>query len=743
MSDPSKSAPAFSFGQPATSGGSSGSLFGSNTPAQGSTSIFGSSSQNKPATSSGASLFGGGSGQTTPATSGPSLFGSTTPNTQGSIFGSGSTTAAFGSGNTGTLFGQNPSSTTPSSGFSFGKKPEENANQTSSSNTGMNQAGTPATPGQGPSAAGTSGASPFSSFGTPATAKPSAFFSPNTSTTPAGPPPTSSVGSASVFSGFGKPQQSSNALFGQTKTQPETAQSNPSTLFGGGSSTIPSTTNNLFGAKPPDSQQPASGSSATSTLFGSKPTENQQASASSGPAPSSQPTGGFFGGLNKTSSGQSTPGFGNLGSTQQNQGSKSGFGFLGSSSAPSQTPAAQPTAPVPTSNLFNAGVSTSSSTPSTSSAAPATNLFGATTNNPASTAASTAAPTTSFFSTLGQKKDNAATSSTPASSSTATTSTAAPTNTLFGQKKDDTTTTTAAAAATSTNAPTTTPAPAAPSAPTTFTGVGTAPKDASTTLGASTTGPAPPASSRLKNKSMDEIITRWATDLSKHQKQFQAQAGQVAEWDAMLVENSDRISKLYARTFQAERDTAEVERRLSAVEGQQEELGAWLERYEREVEGMMGRSGGVGQGGGEGAVGAGGPDGEREKTYRLAERLNDKLGEMGRELGTMIEDINGVSGQLSRTSRADDPVSTAAVFRIAPCLGEEIANLRGKQLSQIVRVLNSHLFSLQQIDQSATQLQTKVAAAQKDTQRMGTNGYHGIGSDPADDFYRSWMGSRR
>ena len=72
-----------------------------------------------------------------------------------------------------------------------------------------------------------------------------------------------------------------------------------------------------------------------------------------------------------------------------------------------------------------------------------------------------------------------------------------------------------------------------------------------------------------------------------------------------------------------------------------------------------------------------------------------------------------------------------------------MADVSGIQLSQIVRVLNSHLFSLQQIDQGATQLQAKVAAAQKDTQRLGANGYHGMGADPADDFYRSWMGSRR
>ena len=173
---------------------------------------------------------------------------------------------------------------------------------------------------------------------------------------------------------------------------------------------------------------------------------------------------------------------------------------------------------------------------------------------------------------------------------------------------------------------------------------------------------------------MDEIITRWATDLSKHQKAFQTQANQVAEWDRMLVTNSDQISKLYARTFQAERDTAEVERQLSSVEGQQDELAAWLDRYEREVEEMMGRQGGqdAGAGGAAGLQGQGqgqGPDGEREKTYRLAERLNEKLNETGKELGAMIEDINGVSGQLSRTSRPDDPVSALMLIPCARACG--------------------------------------------------------------------------
>lgn len=107
---------------------------------------------------------------------------------------------------------------------------------------------------------------------------------------------------------------------------------------------------------------------------------------------------------------------------------------------------------------------------------------------------------------------------------------------------------------------------------------------------------------------MDEIITRWASDLSKYQKEFQAQAEQVAAWDRTLVENTDKISKLYNKTFQAERDAAEVERQLTNVESQQEELGMWLDRYEREVDEMINlQVGGRGDG-------LQGPDQERDRT---------------------------------------------------------------------------------------------------------------------------------
>jgi len=218
---------------------------------------------------------------------------------------------------------------------------------------------------------------------------------------------------------------------------------------------------------------------------------------------------------------------------------------------------------------------------------------------------------------------------------------------------------------------------------------------------------------------MEEIITRWATDLSKYQKEFASQAEKVAAWDAAIVENTDKINKLYSKTFQAERDAAEVERQLRTMEENQNELEGFLDRYETQVDDMLKMSGVNGHGGAGGRDGGfHGPDQERERTYKLAEKLQDKLNELNKDLTEMIEEINTTSQTLSKTGKPDDP------------------------LTKVVRVLNGQLSQLQLIDAGATQLQEKIAKVQKEGQRVGGNGWNGLGSDAADDFMRSFRGSR-
>ncbi|KAI0998648.1 hypothetical protein K3495_g9548 [Podosphaera aphanis] len=229
-------------------------------------------------------------------------------------------------------------------------------------------------------------------------------------------------------------------------------------------------------------------------------------------------------------------------------------------------------------------------------------------------------------------------------------------------------------------------------------------------LGSSTVGPTPQLT-RLKNKTMDEIITRWASDLSKYQKEFQEQAGKVAAWDRLMVENGEKIQKLYLSTFEAERQNAEIERQLLNVESQQDEVASWLDKYESEIDEMFSRQ--VGQ-----DDSLQGPDQERERTYKLAEKLTDRLDEMGKNLASMIDAINDASTTLTKTGKPDDP------------------------LSSILRVLNNHLTTLQWIDENAEALKHKIMDAQKIAQNIGSNENGRTDSKSAEYFYRSLIGRK-
>jgi len=44
-------------------------------------------------------------------------------------------------------------------------------------------------------------------------------------------------------------------------------------------------------------------------------------------------------------------------------------------------------------------------------------------------------------------------------------------------------------------------------------------------------------------------------------------------------------------------------------------------------------------------------------SYKLAEKLQDRLNELNKDLTEMIEEINRTSQDLSKTGKPDDPVS--------------------------------------------------------------------------------------
>ncbi|KIN04203.1 hypothetical protein OIDMADRAFT_102489 [Oidiodendron maius Zn] len=604
---------------------------------------------------------------TAPSQATKNLFGGPTAggNQQASIFGTSSSTPSatpakmpvfgLGSGTGGTpsggMFGGNTATTTSSSTSTGGMFGTAN---TSSSSFGSGLFGQKKDEG---SASISSEIKPSGiqglGFGTPTSTAASGSTTPaptktfSFSTTPAGPPPTDNNQASKTPAG---------GLFGTPKTG-DSAGPKSGLLFSG--TTTPNT--NLFGPKPP----------ITGNLFGGTPSSTPASSAAvttASTAPATDAAKSLFGFPSSTQGASTIASQATTSTTAAPAaGTSSLFGGLGKTTQPTS-------APGPTSSLFPSlsGTSTTTAAPSTNAPAPSTapSLFKL--GTPSTAAVITTAPPTTA---------------------------PAPASNPFGAVKP---------ASTPITQPSSTAA--APSATAAATATSTTGQSSTQPLGASTAGPTPQLS-RLKNKTMDEIITRWASDLLKYQKEFQEQAAKAATWDRLLVENGEKIQKLYSSTYEAERASTEVERQLATVESQQAELTAWLDRYEAEVDEVFTRQ--IGQG-----ESLQGPDQERERTYHLAEKLTDRLDEMGKNITSMIEAVNDASSNLSKSSKADDP------------------------LSHIVRVLNSHLMQLQWIDQNAEQLQAKVTAAQKAAQGHTSNGYGGGDGDGVEAFYKSFGGRR-
>ena len=594
MSDPQKTTAAFAFGQPATSG-SSGGLFGQagSTAPKPVGSLFGSAT-NSPATSA-ANPFGN-----TSTTGGNALFGNAPSTSQPSAFSGG--TSVFGGGNK-----------PPGGEWSFGQTESQNNQQSSNAAPSMafpafstpNKPSETSAVGQSqPSSVFSGGGGPGNfSFGnlgpntsstgqnnnTTPTSKPTTNLFGN-STTPAGPPPGTSTGAgAGAGAGsvlFGKPPQDAANPFanlGPSSSAPNTSLTTGSSGGFGGFN---------FGSSKSQESAATTSSTQSSSIFGSAP--NSGGSSLFGNKRGVQPEGGLFNNTNKIQDTGSTK----PATSQQppNEASKpsSLFPNVGGQSS-ANNPVAQTTSPSlfagatskPSFNFTKTDPSQPTSSNPVASPTAAPTLFSGYSSQPSSSA--TSAPSNSLFPSLGKPQDKApATSAKAAITSTPSSSAPASAFSLFNKP--------ATSSATS-------QAPTQSAATNTAEGTGAANAD----LGASTAGPPPAAQSRLKNKSMDEIITRWATDLSKYQKQFQGQAEKVANWDRMLVENSDKIQRLYGSTLEAERATTEVERQLTVVENDQFELDNMLSDYEKEVDSLTSNQ--VGQ-----SESLSGPDQERERT---------------------------------------------------------------------------------------------------------------------------------
>lgn len=178
---------------------------------------------------------------------------------------------------------------------------------------------------------------------------------------------------------------------------------------------------------------------------------------------------------------------------------------------------------------------------------------------------------------------------------------------------------------------------------------------------------------------MDEILHQWSRQLDEHTKAFREQAKKVSDWDRKLFENGHQISNLYKMTVETEETQAKIDQNLDYIDSQQQELSKTLDMYEDQVQKLFEKDAATA---GVNANGLRPVDEQREQTYSLAENLNKQLDDMSLNLTSMIEEINQTSTKTEGES--GDPVN------------------------QIVQILDSHLASLQWIEDSTISLQSKV-----------------------------------
>lgn len=186
-----------------------------------------------------------------------------------------------------------------------------------------------------------------------------------------------------------------------------------------------------------------------------------------------------------------------------------------------------------------------------------------------------------------------------------------------------------------------------------------------------------PAPSQLKGKTMHEIVSKWASDLDKYQKKFLDQAEQVSKWDRILIDNGDKVSKLYVNTIEAERTQEHLDQSLLYIESHQNQLAAMLDQYEHHIneiyESQFMDSDSMQP-----------ADVEREQAYAIVSKLTEQLDSMEVKLSNMVNDLNKAGTGFSKLEQ-------------------------DSTFSNILQILNSHLATLSWIESSTTKLNEKVS----------------------------------
>jgi len=176
---------------------------------------------------------------------------------------------------------------------------------------------------------------------------------------------------------------------------------------------------------------------------------------------------------------------------------------------------------------------------------------------------------------------------------------------------------------------------------------------------------------------MEDIVSYWNTQLEKQVTKFRSQAVEIGQWERKLLENGNKIFKLYDEVDRVQSEQKTLDSNLEKINTQQQELDRTLTALDEKVTKLL-------------ATKLAQPPASkdaREKAHKQAEDLNAQLDNMSIKLNALVDKINRAQ---SRNGGTDS-----------------------SPVNQIVEILNTHLHALQWVDQHTSVLHDKLKEAEK------------------------------
>ena len=250
----------------------------------------------------------------------------------------------------------------------------------------------------------------------------------------------------------------------------------------------------------------------------------------------------------------------------------------------------------------------------------------------------------------------------------------------------------------------------------------------------------------IDNKTLDDLIVKWSKQLTTTTKVFDSYTTKVKEWDQKLVESGDDITKLNQESLEAETLQSKINQQLLFVENQQDELEKILDNYEQQADILLNNmelnnnevvnapsslihavdgsnkdtnskdasasvssSNPAASGGSSSSLSI--TDKLRENAYHNAELLDERLDNLGANLGTLINEINSVSDVFNKN--LINELANKADARDSTSKKDDIKPDENNPIEEIVRLLNLHLENLKYIENAEEELKSKLEKLNK------------------------------